>query len=88
VIFNNIIVTLVQFCASVDLNCVKRNDSSDSSSDLCYFQIVLDFCSYFLVPACCVMPPLETLLPGDPGGGVIYLRIVLSPAEASRICVS
>ena len=31
------------------------------------------------------MPPLETLpLPGDPSGGVFYLRIVLSPEEASR----
>ena len=32
------------------------------------------------------MPPLETLppSPGDPSGGVFYLRIVLSPEEASR----
>jgi hypothetical protein len=29
--------------------------------------------------------PLETLPPGDPIGGVVYLRIVLSPEEASRI---
>jgi hypothetical protein len=29
--------------------------------------------------------PLETLPPGDPTGGVVYLRIVLSPEEASRI---
>jgi len=41
------------------------------------------------VPACCVMPPLETLPPPrDLSGGVIYLRIVLSPEEASRMCVS
>ena len=32
----------------------------------------------------CVMPPLETLSPGDPSGGVFYLRIVLFPDEASR----
>jgi len=33
-----------------------------------------------------VVPPLETLPPpGDPSGGVIYLRIVLSPEEASHI---
>ena len=29
--------------------------------------------------------PLETLPPGDPIGEVIYLRIVLSPEESSRI---
>ena len=32
----------------------------------------------------CVMLPLETLPRGDPSGGVFYLRIVLSPEEASR----
>jgi hypothetical protein len=32
----------------------------------------------------CVILPLETLPPpGDPNGRVIYLRIVLSPVEAS-----
>ena len=31
-----------------------------------------------------MMPPLETLPPGDPSGGVVYLWIVLSPEEASR----
>ena len=41
---------------------------------------------YSQVPAkCCVIPPLETLPPPvDPSGGVVYLRIVLSPEEASR----
>jgi hypothetical protein len=35
---------------------------------------------------CCVIPPLETLPPpGNPSGGVVYLRIVLSPEEASLI---
>jgi hypothetical protein len=34
-----------------------------------------------------VVSPLETLPPGDPNGGVVYLRIVLSPEEASRICL-
>jgi len=29
------------------------------------------------------MLPLETLPPGDPSGGVVYFRIVLSPEEAS-----
>jgi hypothetical protein len=33
-----------------------------------------------------VMLPLETLPPGDPSGGVVYLRIVLSPGETSRMC--
>jgi hypothetical protein len=32
-----------------------------------------------------VVFPLETLPPGDPNGGVVYLRNVLSPEEASRI---
>jgi hypothetical protein len=31
----------------------------------------------------CVILPLETLHPGDPNGGVDYLRIILSPEEAS-----
>jgi hypothetical protein len=31
----------------------------------------------------CVILPLETLPPGDPNGGIVYLRIVLSPEEAS-----
>jgi len=29
--------------------------------------------------------PLETLRPGDPSRGVVYLRIVLSPEQASRM---
>jgi hypothetical protein len=32
-----------------------------------------------------MMPPLETLSPGEPSGGVIYIRIVLSPEEASHM---
>ena len=36
---------------------------------------------------CCAMFPQETLPPGDPSGGVVYLRIVLSPEQASRMCV-
>jgi hypothetical protein len=32
------------------------------------------------------MPPLETLPPGNPNCGVIYLWIPLSPEEASRMC--
>ena len=35
--------------------------------------------------ACCAMLPLETLLPGDPSGGVVYLRTVLSPEQASHM---
>jgi len=34
--------------------------------------------------ACCGMFPLETLPPGDPIGGVVYLWMVLSPEQASR----
>ena len=34
---------------------------------------------------CCVTFPLETLPPGDPIEGVVYLWIVLSPEEASHI---
>jgi len=33
------------------------------------------------------MLPLETLPPGEPSGGVVYLRIVLSPEEASCLQV-
>jgi len=33
------------------------------------------------------MLPLETLPPGDPSGGVVYLRIVLSPDEVSCLQV-
>ena len=34
---------------------------------------------------CCLILPLETPPPGDPSGGVVYLRIVLSPEEAFRL---
>ena len=47
-----------------------------------------DSSPYSQVPAtfsCCVIPPLETLPPGNPSGGVVYLRIVLSPEESSRL---
>ena len=44
----------------------------------------LTTCPFFF--ACCVILPLETLPPGDPSGGVVYLRIVLSPEKASRPC--
>jgi hypothetical protein len=35
----------------------------------------------------CVILPLETLSPhpGDSSGGVVYLRIVLSPEDASQL---
>jgi len=33
----------------------------------------------------CVILSLETLPPGDPSGGVVYLRIVLFPEEASQL---
>ena len=33
---------------------------------------------------CGMKLPPEALPPGDPSGGVVYLRIVLSPEEASR----
>ena len=37
-----------------------------------------------------VMPPLETLPPGDPSGGVFYLQTVLCPEEAPRpwVCLN
>jgi hypothetical protein len=35
-------------------------------------------------PACNMILPPETLPPGDTSGGVVYLRIVLSPEEASH----
>ena len=35
--------------------------------------------------AICAMLPLETLPPGEPNGGVVYLRIVLSPEQASHL---
>ena len=34
--------------------------------------------------ACCAMLPLVTLPPGDPSAGVVYLRTVLSPEQASH----
>jgi hypothetical protein len=34
-----------------------------------------------------VVSPLGALPLGDPNGGVVYLRVVLSPEEASRICL-
>jgi len=38
--------------------------------------------------SCCAMFPLETPFPpGDPSGGEIYLRIVLSPEQASHMWV-
>ena len=33
----------------------------------------------------CVILSLETLPPGDSSGGVVYLRIVLFPEEASQL---
>jgi len=33
----------------------------------------------------CVILSLETLPPGDTSGGVVYLRIVLSPEETSQL---
>jgi len=36
---------------------------------------------------CCAMFPLETLPLGDPSRGVVYLRIVLSQEQASRMWV-
>jgi hypothetical protein len=41
----------------------------------------LAICPYFFYG--CVILPLETLPSGDPNGGVVYLRNVLSPEEAS-----
>jgi hypothetical protein len=35
--------------------------------------------------ACCVILTLETLPPGDLSGVVVYLRIVLTPEEASHL---
>jgi hypothetical protein len=50
-------------------------------------------CDFVCIPRCNSYrggSPLETLPPpppGDPNGGVIYVRIVLSPEEASRLCL-
>ena len=41
--------------------------------------------SYLFV--CCAKIPLETLPPGDPSGGVVYLPIVLCPEESSCLWV-
>ena len=59
---------------------------------LCYssiFQPSKDhFQEVWLIPCIfCAMLPLETLPPGEPSGGVVYLRIVLSPEEASCLQV-
>ena len=51
---------------------------------------------YSQAPATCLMlrdassrntPPTPSPPSGDPSGGVFYLRIVLSPEEASRLWV-
>jgi hypothetical protein len=34
--------------------------------------------------AYCGILPLETLLPGDPSGGLVYIQIVSTPEEASH----
>jgi hypothetical protein len=48
----------------------------------CFYSVCIPRCNSYRV-----VSPLETLPPGDPNGGVVYLRIVLSPEEASRICL-
>ena len=42
-------------------------------------------CPYLDFVYGCVILSLETLPPGDPSGGVVYLRIVLSPEEAPQL---
>jgi len=48
--------------------------------------------SYVILPEKCDLLPdissRNTPPPGDPNGGVVYLRTVLSPEEASRMCIS
>jgi len=44
-------------------------------------------CGYGMTHNACMTFPLETLPRGDPIGGVIYFRIVLSPEEASRMYI-
>ena len=51
-----------------------RHMPSPSHSSKCLISFPFVFCAMF---------PLETLPPGDPSGGVVYLRIVLSPEDAS-----
>jgi hypothetical protein len=46
----------------------------------------LAICPYFFNG--CVILPLKTLPPGNPNGGVVYLRNVLSPEEASLMGIS
>jgi len=43
--------------------------------------------TYFHLSVCCAVLPPETLPPGDASGGVVYLRIVLSPKESSHMRV-
>ena len=61
----------------------------DSSSLHCMFQYCsCDVHSALCTPSCrkaCMTFPLETLPPGDPTGGVVYLQIILFPEEASRM---
>ena len=50
----------------------------------CSCDIPSDPCTHSCRNACMTFP-LETLPHGDPIGGVVYLRIILSPEEAFRI---
>ena len=71
---------------------LSTNSLAASLSDPALYKL-LTFQVPIFIPVClfvcCAMLPLETLPPppGDPSGGVVYLRIVLSPEQASRMWV-
>ena len=64
-------------------NC-QSNTAIPASTSALYLMTVCQYSS----GTCCWIFSLETLPPGDPNEGVVYLRIVLSPEEAPCMCIS
>src|SRR5215469_13852420 len=72
-------------CTPTKSNLYLSNSLASVVSDPALYRLLT-----FHVPkkspfSCCVILHLETLPPGDPSGGVFYLRIVSSPEEASHL---
>ena len=65
---------------------LKRLEFSSEILSVVSLEIILYYILSLFV--FCAMFPLETLPPpGDPSGGAVYLRIVLSPEQVSRMRV-
>ena len=61
---------------------IIRNFRNLTLKNICWVSMILKYLISYPFEFCAI-PPLETLPPGDPIGGVVYLRIVLSPEETS-----